>query len=127
MERLALAFPEDGNRDRLPYSRGIERVGVIVDVFDLLTGKLLGHFAASNGSDLVIDGLWGLTFEKDEVLDQESNFSAQRLYFTAGPNDEADGVLGILRPVSPSFAPAMKGHEALCRRADLDGGAVSRS
>jgi hypothetical protein len=47
-----------------------------------------------------------LTFEKDEVLNQESNFTAQRLYFTAGPNGEADGLLGILRPVSPSFPPA---------------------
>jgi uncharacterized protein (TIGR03118 family) len=77
-----------------------------INAFDLLTGKLLGHFADDHGNDLVIDGLWGLTFEKDEVLNQESNFSAQRLYFTAGPNDEADGVLGILRPVSPSFPPA---------------------
>jgi len=77
-----------------------------INAYDLLTGKVLGHFAASNGSDLVIEGLWGLTFEKDEVLDQESNFTAQRLYFTAGPNAEADGVLGILRPVSPSFPTA---------------------
>jgi uncharacterized protein (TIGR03118 family) len=77
-----------------------------INAYDLLTGKVFGHFAASDGSDLVIDGLWGLTFEKEEVLDQESNFAAQRLYFTAGPNGEADGVLGILRPVSPSFPPA---------------------
>jgi uncharacterized protein (TIGR03118 family) len=77
-----------------------------INAFDLLTGKLLGHFTDDHGNDLVIDGLWALTFEKDEVLDQESNFSAQRLYFTAGPNGEADGLLGILRPVSPSFPPA---------------------
>jgi uncharacterized protein (TIGR03118 family) len=77
-----------------------------INAYDLLTGKVLGHFVTSTGTDLVIDGLWGLTFEKDEVLDQESNFTAQRLYFTAGPNHEADGVLGILRPVAPSFPPA---------------------
>ena len=77
-----------------------------INAYDLLTGKVLGHFSNPDGSDLVIDGLWGLTFEKDEVLNQESNFTAQRLYFTAGPNGEADGLLGILRPVSPSFPPA---------------------
>ena len=62
--------------------------------------------AQSNGSDLVIDGLWGLAFDKDEVEGHESDFKADRLYFTAGPNGEADGLVGILRPVSPAFPPA---------------------
>lgn len=77
-----------------------------INAYDLLTGKHLGSLQRPNGDDLVVDGLWGLTFEKDEVPDKESLFDAQRLYFTAGPNDEADGLLGILRPVTPSFPPA---------------------
>jgi uncharacterized protein (TIGR03118 family) len=77
-----------------------------INAFDLLTGKHLGNLTRDDGNDLVIDGLWGLSFEKEETLFQESNFSAQRLYFTAGPNSEADGLLGVIRPVSPNFPPA---------------------
>jgi uncharacterized protein (TIGR03118 family) len=78
----------------------------LINAYDLLTGKWLGNLKRSNGDDVQIPGLWGLTFEKDEVEGQESNFIAQRLYFTAGIHDEEDGLLGILRPVSPSFPPA---------------------
>jgi len=73
-----------------------------INAYDLLTGKYLGQMTQSNGDPLVIEGLWGLAFEKDEVLDRESLFSADRLYFTAGPNDEDDGVVGIIRPVDRS-------------------------
>jgi len=77
-----------------------------INAYDLLTGKWLGNFTDSQGNTLFISGLWGLTFEKEEVPGNECSFSAQRLYFTAGPNDESDGLLGILRPVNPSFPPA---------------------
>ena len=77
-----------------------------INAFDLLTGKWLGNFTRPNGDDLLISGLWGLTFEKEEVPGNECGFTAQRLYFTAGPNGESNGLVGILRPVSPSFPPA---------------------
>ena len=77
-----------------------------INAYDLLTGKHLGNLTRDDGNDLVIDGLWALSFEKEEVLFDESAFAAQRLYFTAGPNSEADGVVGIIRPVSPNFPPA---------------------
>jgi uncharacterized protein (TIGR03118 family) len=77
-----------------------------INAFDVLTGKWLGDFTRPNGDELFISGLWGMTFEKEEVLGNECNFSAQRLYFTAGPNDESQGLVGVLRPVSPSFPPA---------------------
>src|SRR5262249_29602431 len=77
-----------------------------INAYDLLTGKWLGNLKTSIGDDLVIDGLWGLTFEKDEVPGHESDFVAERLYFAAGINDEANGLVGIIRPVSPSFTPA---------------------
>ena len=77
-----------------------------INAYDLLTGKWLGDLKTSNGSELFIGGLWGLTFEKEEVPGDECGFQAQRLYFTAGPNGENHGLLGILRPVSPAFPSA---------------------
>lgn len=78
----------------------------IINAYDLLTGKLLGHLTAADGSDIVIEGLWALAFNKNEREGHESDYKADRLYFTAGPNDEEDGLVGILRPVSPSFPQA---------------------
>ena len=78
-----------------------------INAYDLLTGKLLGHFTQPNGDDLVIEGLWGLTFERDERFERDCEFEADRLYFTAGPGGEAHGLLGILRPVS-RFLPAAR-------------------
>ena len=72
-----------------------------VNSFDLLTGALLGNLTKTDGSDLVIDGLWALSFEAEEVLDRECEFLAQRLYFTAGPNGENDGLVGFIKPKNP--------------------------
>jgi len=77
-----------------------------INAYDLLTGRPLGDLKKPDGSDLVIDGLWGLSFEREEVAGEECGFDAQRLYFTAGPAAEAHGLLGFLRPVSPAFPPA---------------------
>jgi len=73
--------------------------------YDLLTGKLLGNLTTAAGDDVVIPGLWGLSFERSELFERECNFEAQRLYFTAGINGEADGLFGYIRPVSPLFPP----------------------
>jgi uncharacterized protein (TIGR03118 family) len=80
--------------------------GGAINGFDLLTGKWLGSFTRPNGDPLLINGLWGLTFEKEEVPGNECGFEAQRLYFTSGPQGESHGLVGILRPVSPAFPPA---------------------
>jgi uncharacterized protein (TIGR03118 family) len=71
-----------------------------INAYDLLTGKHLGHMTTPEGTDLVIEGLWGLTFERDELPERESLFTANRLYFTAGPNGEDDGLVGFIRPVN---------------------------
>jgi hypothetical protein len=42
---------------------------------------------------IVIDGLWALSFGNDGI-----GGSSQVLYFTAGPNGEADGLFGSLLP-----------------------------
>src|SRR5262249_44672738 len=77
-----------------------------INAFDLLTGKFLGPLTLPNGDPLLIDGLWALSFERDEVFERECEFNAQRLYFTAGPNGENDGLLGFIQPVSPFFPHA---------------------
>ena len=74
-----------------------------INAFDLLSGKFLGALQDAGGNDIVINGLWGLTFEREPVEGRECEFFAQRLYFAAGLNDEADGLLGYIRPVHPTF------------------------
>ena len=51
---------------------------------------------AKTGKPLVIDGLWALVFGSGK-----SGFEADEIYFTAGPNDEADGLFGSLDFVGP--------------------------
>lgn len=67
-----------------------------INAFDLLTGQTLGHLTRENGNDLVIDGLWALTFEREKLDAHDCDFRADRLYFTAGLNGEADGLLGFI-------------------------------
>jgi uncharacterized protein (TIGR03118 family) len=72
-----------------------------INAFDLLTGKFLGALSTPAGDPVVIPGLWGLGFERDERPDRECEFEAFRLYFTAGPNGESDGLLGYLHSTHP--------------------------
>jgi len=73
----------------------------MINYYDLLTGKWLGHLSRPNGDAMVIDGLWGLTFENESAFEREFEFSSQRLYFTAGLNDENDGLMGYIHPALP--------------------------
>jgi uncharacterized protein (TIGR03118 family) len=57
-------------------------------------GQFLGTLRDSQGQPIVIDGLWTLT------LGGGRSSSADTLYFTAGPNDETNGVFGTLTPAS---------------------------
>ncbi len=59
--------------------------------FNLNTGEQTGYLRNELGEAIHIDGLWGLAFGNGESLGH-SNY----LYFTAGPNDEADGLFGRL-------------------------------
>lgn len=56
-----------------------------VHAFDATSGASLGALATATGA-LAIDGLWALQFSS----------AGDRLYFTAGPNDEANGLFGYL-------------------------------
>jgi uncharacterized protein (TIGR03118 family) len=65
-----------------------------ISAFDLASNSYLGQVQGADGSPLVIDGLWALT-----PGNGGSAGSSALLYYTAGPNAEAHGVLGVLTPV----------------------------
>jgi uncharacterized protein (TIGR03118 family) len=64
-----------------------------INAFDS-DGNFLGTLRDRKGKAIVIDGLWTLT------LGGGRNSSSSTLYFTAGPNDETDGLFGTITPVS---------------------------
>ncbi len=72
-----------------------------INAFDPATGRSLGALQTSTGP-FAQDGLWGIAFGNDAnskatppvSLDQPHN----TLFFTAGPNDEANGVYGRIDP-----------------------------
>jgi uncharacterized protein (TIGR03118 family) len=61
--------------------------------FDLSSAAAVseGVLGDEDGNAIVVDGLWALEFGNGA-----GDFSTTDLYFTAGPNDEADGVFGEL-------------------------------
>lgn len=61
-----------------------------ITAFDF-NGKTLGQLESSAKTPIVIDGLWGLTFGLGC-----SGGERNTLYFTAGPNDEAHGLFGMI-------------------------------
>jgi uncharacterized protein (TIGR03118 family) len=65
-----------------------------INAFDVATGRAVGTLQVSQGKDLSIEGLWGLSFGNG-VRDQPTD----TLFFTAGPNQEADGLYGFIEPV----------------------------
>jgi hypothetical protein len=62
-------------------------------VFDS-RGRFLGALRDVNDKPITIDGLWTLT------LGGGRNSGSDTLYFTAGPNDETDGLFGTITPAS---------------------------
>lgn len=55
-------------------------------------GTFLGTLKDGLGHDIVIEGLWSLKFFP-------SSCSCPRLYFTSGPNDESDGLIGMIEAI----------------------------
>lgn len=54
-------------------------------------GTFIGQLM-SGGSPIVIDGLWGISFAPSSA----STIPPTRLFFAAGPNDEANGLFGYI-------------------------------
>jgi uncharacterized protein (TIGR03118 family) len=65
-----------------------------IHAFNLFTGKLEGMMVDdTSGNTLVIDGLWAISFGGGSVV---NDGATNTLYFTAGPKDESEGLLGTL-------------------------------
>jgi uncharacterized protein (TIGR03118 family) len=60
--------------------------------FDMATGQYIDDLRGMDEQPVTIAGLWALQFGNGESLGD-----AQALYFSAGPQDEKDGLLGSLR------------------------------
>jgi uncharacterized protein (TIGR03118 family) len=56
-------------------------------------GRFIDELEDGHGKPLAIDGLWTLT------LGGGANSSPDTLFFTAGPNDETNGLFGTITPV----------------------------
>jgi uncharacterized protein (TIGR03118 family) len=63
-------------------------------VFDPVTGQFKGKLLDSTNNPLTISGLWALTF-----CTGGTGCVANALYFSAGPNGQADGLFGTIAPV----------------------------
>ena len=64
-----------------------------INAFDPMTGHFRGKVRNPHGQAVVIDGLWALKFGNGG-----NGGDPKTLYFTAGPNGEADGLFGSLKP-----------------------------
>jgi uncharacterized protein (TIGR03118 family) len=62
-----------------------------IHAFDLRTGHLEGTLQSQRHHDIVIDGLWGL------IVGDAAAGGTDTVWFSAGPDGEAHGLLGILR------------------------------
>jgi uncharacterized protein (TIGR03118 family) len=63
-----------------------------IAAFDPSTGAFRDYLRGADGKPIVVDKVWGLAFGNGVSLG-----AADSLYFTAGPNEEQDGVFGRLR------------------------------
>jgi uncharacterized protein (TIGR03118 family) len=66
-----------------------------INAFGPLTGKFLGALRDRDNRRLRIDGLWGIQFGNG-ILSQKTS----QLFYAAGPNDEEDGVYGVITAVT---------------------------
>jgi len=74
-----------------------------ISAYDLATATFVGQLLDGTSNPLAIDGLWAL------MAGNNGNAgSSDRIYFTAGPNEEANGAFGVIAPVPlPAAASLM--------------------
>ncbi|SEK67412.1 TIGR03118 family protein [Nitrosovibrio tenuis] len=73
-----------------------------INIYDPTTHAFLGQVLDASNKPLAIDGLWAISPGNDG-----SGGSSHLLYFTAGPNNEAHGLFGVLAPVPEPSEYAM--------------------
>jgi uncharacterized protein (TIGR03118 family) len=64
-----------------------------INIFDPDSGQFVNKLRDTHGQALVIDGLWTIMFGNGG-----RGGDPNLLYFTAGPNDESDGIFGNIAP-----------------------------
>jgi uncharacterized protein (TIGR03118 family) len=65
--------------------------------YNSTNGQLIDLMRDHQGNVLAIDGLWSLRVGSG-ASGTNNNFGPDAVYFTAGPNDEKDGLFGALKP-----------------------------
>ena len=65
-----------------------------INAFDLPSGRFVGQLENENEQPITIDDLWALTFGTT------TTGGAHTLLFSAGINDEADGLIGSINPAN---------------------------
>jgi uncharacterized protein (TIGR03118 family) len=65
-----------------------------IAAYDAASRKFIDNLKDKNGKPVIIEKLWGILFGNGASLGDTN-----ALYFAAGPNDEKDGLFGVLRPV----------------------------
>jgi uncharacterized protein (TIGR03118 family) len=73
--------------------------GGTVAAFNPVSGHFLGNVLKPNGSTLNIDGLWSLGFGNGGM-----SGPGNTLFFTAGPDNETNGLFGTLTPIASELA-----------------------
>jgi uncharacterized protein (TIGR03118 family) len=73
-----------------------------INVYDGTTNAFLGQVSDASNKPLAVDGLWAISPGNDG-----SAGSSHLLYFTAGPDSEANGVFGVLTPIPEPSEYAM--------------------
>jgi uncharacterized protein (TIGR03118 family) len=73
-----------------------------IAAFNPIDGSFLGLMKRQDETILTIDGLWALGFGAGNA----SSGTYNTLFFTAGPNDENDGLFGTLVPIQSELLEA---------------------
>jgi uncharacterized protein (TIGR03118 family) len=76
-----------------------------INRFDPASGMSLGALTLASGKQLAVPGLWALVFGNGAA-----NQPAGTLFYTAGPNNQADGVFGRVDLVTSSSPPPCTGY-----------------
>src|SRR5207245_6842822 len=72
------------------------------------TWELVGMLRTADGKKLAIDGLWALEFGHGNA----ANGPLDTLFFTAGPNDESDGLFGTITSASSAQPTSVTARES---------------
>jgi hypothetical protein len=65
-----------------------------INAYNPTTGEFVGKVRDPHGQAIVVDGLWSLRVGSNTA--GSANFGPDKVFFTAGPNGEEDGLFGTI-------------------------------